>query len=173
MLALELVDQDDLVSEILPALTDDRGAEHADDFVCDRRGWRNLDSLGERYLRLRAFHVAIQNENALVRAVIRNVCGEGHLHHRLCAIPCVAPNRGQRMNVDVELGLAPQPVADALGYRVEDQRERLEQSFECGFYRAGFGRGVHWWEFITRFESGGNEGCGFHSGTADHGEGND
>ena len=79
-------------------------------------------------------------------------------HHRPgAAVPRIAPKTCQRMDVDVELGLAPQPVADALGYRVEDQRERLEQRFEDGFYRAGFRRGCIGGKFITRFRAEGLE----------------
>lgn len=90
----------------------------------------------------------------------------------LVTFPRIAPKRSARANVDVQFWLALQPT-DALGYRVEDRRDRLEQRFEDGFYRAGFGRGGHWWDFITRFESGGDEGRGLHSGAADHGERND
>jgi hypothetical protein len=50
----------------------------------------------------------------------------------------------------VELGLALQPVADTFGYRVEDQRERLQQRLDDGLDRARFRR---WNGHLTRVYS--------------------
>jgi hypothetical protein len=47
------------------------------------------------------------------------------------------------VNVNVQLGLALQSVADSFGYRITEQRKRLEQRFGDGLYNAGFGQRVH------------------------------
>lgn len=130
MLALELVDENDPASEVLPSFSDHRPNEDSDVLARNRRGRRNLDTWTKRNLGFRAFEVAIQNEDSLI-AVVCDVSRKSCLHHRLrAAIPCIAPNTELGKNVDVELGLALQPVTDALSQRVQDQRERLEQSFK-------------------------------------------
>ncbi len=93
--------------------------------------------------RLCAFEITVQDEHALV-AVVGDVSREPHLHHRLGVLaeplPRIAPRAELRLSVDVELGLALQPVADALRYRIQDQRERLKQRLDDGLDRARLGR---------------------------------
>jgi hypothetical protein len=120
MLSLELVDQDNLASEILSTLSNHRPDEETDVLARYSRGRWNLDSVGKWNAWLCTFYEAVQNQYALV-SIVCDVSSKPCLHHGLlAAIPCVAPEIRPRTNINVELGLALQSVADAFGYWVED-----------------------------------------------------